>query len=127
VALITALMLLMGYKIREDFKWEKERILLRIDHGLSSAADFVARGSFYAQQKMWAMAAIHLQRAAGLLPFDPDPRLALAAAYLRLKRFDRVAEILAHVERTAPGDPRIGKLRALLDELRPAESAPGSA
>jgi tetratricopeptide (TPR) repeat protein len=127
VALITALMLLMGYKIREDFKWEKERILLRIDHGLSSAADLIVRGNFYTQRKMWAMAAIHLRRAAGLMPFDPDPRLALAGAYLRLKRFDRVAEILAHVERLAPGDPRIGKLRALLDELRPAESAPGSA
>jgi tetratricopeptide (TPR) repeat protein len=127
VALTTALMLVMGYKIREDFKWEKERILLRVDPGLSSAADLIVRGNFYAQQKMWAMAAIHLRRAAGLLLFDPDPRLALAAAYLRLKRFDRVAEILAHVERIAPGDLRIGKLRALLDEVRPTENAPGSA
>ena len=121
VALITALMLLMGYKIREDFRWEKERIFLRVDHGLSSGADFIARGNYYAQHQMWAMAAIHLRRAAGLLPFDPEPRLALAVAYLQLERFERAAEILTHVERFAPGDPRIESLRGLLDELRAAQ------
>jgi tetratricopeptide (TPR) repeat protein len=127
VASITALMLLMGYKIREDFKWEKERILLRIDPSLSSGADYIARGSYYAQHRMWTMAAIHLRRAAGLLPFDPDPRLALAAAYLRLKRFERAAEVLALVERIAPGDPRIESMRALLDELRVAQNPSQSA
>ncbi len=121
VALATATMLLMGFKIRDDFKWKENRILLRADRGLSSATDFMIRGDFYGQHKMWAMAAIHLRRAVAFSPNDPDYQMALARAYLRLKRYDHVARILEHVRGIIPGDPQVAKLQALLDDMRAAD------
>ncbi|MEE8392416.1 MAG: hypothetical protein V3S14_16680 [Anaerolineae bacterium] len=126
VALIAAVMLLLGYKIRDDFKWKEERILLRIDRGLSNVTDFMVRGDFYAKQNMWAMAVIHLRRAAGFVSNDPDCQMTLALAYLRLKRYDRVAQILEKVQGIIPGDPEVEKLQTLLDDMRSADLA-GSA
>lgn len=123
IALIAVMLLLMGYKIRDDFKWKEERILLRADRGLSNATDFMVRGDFYAQHKMWAMAAIHLRRAVAFSPDDPDCQMALAGAYLRLKRYDHVARILEHVRGIIPGDPQVEKLQALLDDMRAADLA----
>ena len=121
IALIAAMMLLLGSKIRDDFKWKEERILLRADRGLGNATDFVVRGNFYAQHHMWAMATIHLRRAVAFAPDDVDTQMALAGAYLRLKRYDHAARILEHARGIIPGDPQVEKLKALLDDMRGAD------
>jgi Flp pilus assembly protein TadD len=121
IALIAATMLLSAFKIKDDFTWKKERILLRVDRGLSNAVDFMVRGDFYARRNMWAMTAIHLRRAAAFLPNDPSCQITLAAAYVRLRRTDRAAQILEQVRGIVPNDPRVAQLQALLDEMRSAE------
>jgi tetratricopeptide (TPR) repeat protein len=121
---LALLRLLLVFQIEDDFQWEKRRLVLGIDRGLASGADFVIRGDFYAKRKMWAMAAIHLQRAVGWMPTDPGSRMALAVAYIRLKRYDRAAQTLAEASRISPGNPRVAELTALLDELRSAGSSP---
>jgi hypothetical protein len=118
IALIATVMLLLGVKIGDDFKWKEKRIFLRLDRGLANATDFMVRGDFYAQHKMWAMTLIHLRRAAAFLPNDPGCHIALAGAYLRLKRYDRVAQILEKIRAITPDDPRIGELQTLLDDIR---------
>jgi hypothetical protein len=97
-------------------------MVLSADRGLASGADFLIRGDFYAKQKMWGMAALHLQRAISWMPQDISSRAALTAAYLRLKRYGQAARLLAEIRSMAPGDPRTDKLQALLDEMRAAET-----
>ncbi len=117
---LTLLRLLLTFRVEDDFQWEKRRIVLRLDRGLASGVDFMARGDLYAKRKMWAMAVIHLRRAAGLLPDQLDCRLALAVAYIRLNRYDRAAQTLEGARRISPHNPRIKELGGLLDELRSA-------
>jgi hypothetical protein len=110
--------LIFVFNLGDDFRSERRRILLRLDPGLGSGTDFLARASFYNKQKMWAMAAIHVRRAAALLPERSDCHMALAVAWARIKRYDSADKALAEARRVAPTDPRIEQLRALLDELR---------
>lgn len=110
--------LIFVFNLGDDFRWERRRILLRPDPGLSSGTDFLARASSYNRQKMWAMAAIHLRRAAALLPERSDCHMALAVACARIRQYDLADKALAGARRVAPTDPRLERLRALLDELR---------
>ena len=116
-AFLAFLMLLLAFRLEDDFKMDRKRLLLRFDRGLGSAADFLAQGNFYARQKMWAMAAIHLRRAVSLVPARLDSRLALIVAYTNLKRYDLVTRELAVAERISPGDSRVEELRELVDSL----------
>ena len=115
--------LLLVFQLEDDFAWKGRRILLRLDRGLSRGADFLARGSFYAKRRMWAMAAIHLRRAVGSLPGRLDCHTALAIAYIRLEYYDRAARALAEASRISPGDTRVEELRGVLDKLRSGASS----
>ncbi len=64
---------------------------------------------------MWAMAAIHLRRATSHMPHQIDPYLALAAAYLNLKRYDLAADALEEARRIAPNDPQVERLTTVLN------------
>ena len=116
--------LLLVFQVEDAFQWDRRRIVLCIDRGLSSSVDFVIRGDHYAKRKMWAMVAIHLRRAAGMLPNEPECRVALALAYIRLKRYERAAQVLAEAGRISPANPRVGNLRVLLDEMCPTGNQP---
>ena len=120
---MAAVKLLFVFQLEDDFTWEKRRILLRLDEGLSGGIDFLARGNFYAKRKMWALAALHLRRAVGSLPRRLDCYSALAVAYIRLEYDDRAARILAKASRISPGNPRVEELKGLLDELRSSDSS----
>ena len=122
-AVLALAKLLLVFQIEEDFQWERRRILLRTDGGLSSGFDFLARGDFYAKRKMWALAAIHLRVAAGKMRSQLDCYTALAVAYIRLKRYDRAARTLAQASRISPNNPRVEQLTDLLDQLRTAGSS----
>jgi len=112
------LMFLLAFRLADDFKVDRKRMLLRFDRGLGSAADFLAQGNYYARQKMWAMAVIHLRRAVSLIPSRLDSRMALIVAYTKLKRYDLAARQLAEAERISPGDSRVEELWGLVDSLR---------
>jgi tetratricopeptide (TPR) repeat protein len=119
---LALLRFLLVLQIEDDFRWDKSRLLLGIDRGLASGTDFVIRGDFYAKRKMWAMAVLHLRQAAGLSPNDAECHMALAVAYLRLKRYERAEQVLKRVQGIAPGDPQVEKLQALLEDMRAAAS-----
>jgi hypothetical protein len=114
--------LLLVFRLEDDFAWERRRIVLRLDRGLSLGADFLARGVHYAKRRMWALAAIHLRRGIGALPRRLDGYTALATAYIRLKRYDRAARTLAEASRINPGAPRVEELKRVLDSLRSGAS-----
>lgn len=113
--------LYLVFQVEADFQWERRRFVLHLDRGLSSGTDFIIRGNLYNQRKMWAMAAIHLRQAAGLLPNDPDCHLALTVAYLRLNQYEQAVQALDRVKSIIPGDPKVEKLQVLLDELHPSD------
>jgi tetratricopeptide (TPR) repeat protein len=116
------LMFFMLLQLEDDFFFDEKRILLRVDRSAKKGLDFLANGRRYMRRKMWAMAVIHLRRAASWLPDWIDSHLELAAAYLGLKRYDLAAKALAEARRINPDDPRIEELTALLDSLRSADN-----
>ncbi|MEA3338484.1 MAG: hypothetical protein U9R15_00820 [Chloroflexota bacterium] len=123
-AFFAFLMLLLVFRLEDDFKVEKRRILLRLDRGLGNVADFLTQGDLYARQNKWAMAAIHLRQAVGFAPGRPGPRIALAVIYIRLKRYDRAVRELDEVDRISPGVPRVEELRGLVHSLRSRDNPP---
>jgi hypothetical protein len=115
----------LAFQIYEDFFLPGQRVLFRLESTLVEGTDFLARADFYLDQKMWAMAAIHLQRAAFLLPNRLDCRLALATAYIRCRRYGLAAQVLEDARRISPGDARVRELEGLLSQLG-GEAEPGS-
>jgi hypothetical protein len=119
IGIILALVrFVMIFSLEDEFILQRRRILLETDRGLGSYADFLARADFYNKRKMWALAALHLRGATGYVSDRLDSRLALAVAYIRLKRSDLADRELAEAERISPDDPRIEKLAALVAEMR---------
>jgi hypothetical protein len=116
-ALLAVLKGYLAFQIYEDFFLPGRRVLLRLDSTLVEGADFLARADFYLDQKMWAMAAVYLQRAAFLLPNRLDCRLALATAYIRCRRYGLAARTLEDAGRISPGDARVRELEGLLNQL----------
>ncbi len=112
------LMLLLAFQLEDDFKVEKRRILLRLDRGLGNVADLMAQANLYSRQNMWAMAAIHLRQATGFAPGRPGPRLALAVAYTRLRRYDLALLELEEAGRISPDNPRVKELESIVNDLR---------
>jgi tetratricopeptide (TPR) repeat protein len=120
--ILAILMFFMLLQLEDDFFFDEKRILLRVDRSAKKGLDFLASGRRYMRRKMWAMAVIHLRRAASWLPDWIDSHLELAAAYLGLKRYDLAAKALAEARRLSADDPRIEELTALLDSLRSADN-----
>ncbi|MFL7791466.1 MAG: tetratricopeptide repeat protein, partial [Anaerolineae bacterium] len=114
----------MVFQIGGDFEWNRRRILLRIDRGLKSSVEYLMRADFYTKQKMWALAVVHIRSAQSLLPDRLDCHVALAVAYIRLKRYDLADRALLQAKRLAPGDPRLAELEALLDDMRSSAPVP---
>ena len=112
------------FQIGGDFEWNSRRILLRVDRGLKSSVEYLMRADFYTKQKMWALAVVHIRSAQSLLPDRLDCHVALAVAYIRLKRYDLADRALLQAKRLAPGDPRLAELEALLDDMRSSAPVP---
>jgi tetratricopeptide (TPR) repeat protein len=109
------LMFFLVLQLEDDFFFDEKRLLLRLDRDATNGPALLSSGRHYAKREMWAMAAIHLRRATGHIPHQIDPYLALAAAYLNLKRYDLAADALEEGERIAPGDPQVERLRTVLN------------
>ena len=115
IALVLALTrLVLVFQIEDDFLADDQRILLRPDRGVSDGVHFLQRGLYYARQKMWALAALHLREAIQLLPDHVDGQVALMLSYLKLGRPALAAEVLGVFEQNNPSDPRIAELSAAI-------------
>jgi len=121
--LVALARLMLAFQIQDDFALQKRRILFRLDPDVSSGPMILARGHDYAKRKMWAMAALHMRRAALAMPLEVNPRVALTLTYLRMKRYDKAARTLEDAKRIDPDDPHVTELQDLMDELRSGDRA----
>jgi tetratricopeptide (TPR) repeat protein len=110
-------------QLEDDFFLDERRLLLRQDRDATNGPALLDSGRRYARAGMWALAALHLRRAAGLLPHQIDPPLALCAAYLNLKRYAPAAEALERARRLDPEHPQVGRLASLLGRRRAGPAA----
>jgi hypothetical protein len=117
------LMFLLVLQLEDDFFFDEKRLLLRPDPDATNGPALLGSGYRYAKREMWAMAAIHLRRATSYMPHQIDPYLALAAAYLNLRRYDLAASATEEARRIDPNDPQVKRLTAILDSRRAAESS----
>jgi tetratricopeptide (TPR) repeat protein len=116
--------LMLAFQIQDDFAFERRRVLLQLDPDVRSGAMILARGHEYAKRKMWALAALHMRRAALAMPNQVSPHVALTLTYLRMKRHDLAAGALEDARRIDPDDPHVAELQDLLDELRSSGNVP---
>jgi Flp pilus assembly protein TadD len=117
-------MFLLVLRIEDDFFFNEARLLLRRDRDATNGPTLLESGRRYARRRMWAMAALHLSRAAGLMPQRIETHLSLSAAYLNLKRYDLAAGALGEARRIDPDDPQVRYLESLLAERRSGEASP---
>jgi tetratricopeptide (TPR) repeat protein len=122
--ILALLMFLLVLQIEDDFFFDDQRLLLRRDRDATNGPALLNSGQRYARRNMWALAAIHLRRATGLMPHQVEAHLALAVAYLNLKRYELAASVLAEARRISPGDPQVEHLASVLASRRAAESSP---
>jgi len=118
------LMFLLVIRISDDFFYDEKRLLLRFDRDATNGPALLDSGRRYARRAMWALAAIHLRRAAGLMPHQIDAHLALAVAYLNLRRYDLAAAALDEARRISPNDPQVEQLTGVLNSRRAAGRLP---
>jgi tetratricopeptide (TPR) repeat protein len=120
------LMFLLVLQLEDDFFFDEKRLLLRPDPDATNGPALLGSGYRYAKREMWAMAAIHLRRATSYMPHQIDPYLALAAAYLNLRRYDLAAGATQEARRIDPDNPQVERLTTILDSQRVAESSPAA-
>jgi tetratricopeptide (TPR) repeat protein len=97
-----------------DFAHDKRRILLRTDSDAIGAIALLDSGRRYAKRGMWALAALHLQRAVQMMPGELDYHLLLAGIYINLKRYELADKILTQAKRINPHDTQIERLAAIV-------------
>ncbi|MBN2007374.1 MAG: hypothetical protein JXA21_28765 [Anaerolineae bacterium] len=102
----------------DDFKTDRRRILLQVDKDIKNGVDYLFRGQTYAKNQMWALAAIHLRRAAAMLIYQADVQVALALACIHIREY-KLAEIaLQEAQRINPHEKQIAEVLALLHDRR---------
>ena len=116
VAVLTfaATPILLLLRIEEDFMVDYERYWCAPDKGIHSHSQFYQRGREYAREKMWAVAVVHFRRAAAGAPTMLAYHLALVAAYMGLKRYERAEYALREAQRLAPDNPKVQELSNLI-------------
>jgi hypothetical protein len=112
--ILVALRAILIFSIEDDFFSDDQRILLCPDRGVSDGTHFLQRGLYYARQKMWALAALHLREAVQFLPNQVDGQVALMLSYIKLGRPALAAQVLEVFEQSHPGDPRVVELGAAI-------------
>jgi tetratricopeptide (TPR) repeat protein len=107
---LAVLPLFFWASLHDDFKIDRKRIFCELDKSIKSHSAFYMHGRDYARQGMWTLAAIHFKRAVGAAPHMIAYHLALAAAYARLKRYERATSVLDEAHRLAPDDPKVHQM-----------------
>ena len=94
----------------DEFAWIERRLAAVLDPEADSPSALYTRGRKYANEGMWARAAVHWAKAVALSPGHPDYRLALASGYVALGQPEKAAEHLAQAQRIEPDNPQIPEL-----------------
>ncbi len=103
-------------QLGDDFKMDRRRMLLQVDQGITSGMAYLLRGRQYAAGKMWALAALHFRRAAGLMPYQTDAYIATAIACVHLKANMLARHALQQARDSNPNDAQIAEVMKLLEE-----------
>jgi len=119
-ALFALALIFIIFQTEDDFFSDERRVLIRVDPSAKNGIDLLNIGQHYMRQRMWGLAAVHLRRAAGRMPEMIDTHLALAAAYMNLKRYDRAARSLEDARRVNAEHPSLLELETMLGELTAA-------
>ena len=115
--------LTLTLNLEADFVKKQRRILLQVDRGVTEGLDFFSHGERYAAHGMWALAAIHLRRAAALLPGKPASHVALTRACLELGELTLAAHTLEGLRQMSPRLPELDALEAALGAAQARQSA----
>lgn len=94
----------------DEFAWVERRLAAVLDSDVDSHSALYSRGRKYADQGMWARAAVHWAKAVALAPGHPDYRLALASAYINLGQPEKAQEHLKEAGQIEPDNPQIPEL-----------------
>ena len=100
--------------IRNDFAYTEHRLFLRLDPKAQGINGFLRRGHQYAEQKMWALAALHLNRAVQMMPNSITGRAALAQACIKLKRYDLADQVLDNALQIDPHHAQLGEIKKIV-------------
>ncbi len=116
VVALSGLSLALLLRLYDHFSFQKRRFVLRLDDDVEgNEVGLWLRGRAYAQQKLWALAALHLHQAL-MLRETVEAYLVLAIAYINLARFELAEKVLNNARRVSPGNSRVDDLLALLHE-----------
>jgi tetratricopeptide (TPR) repeat protein len=88
----------------------RRRLRVVPDRGLNSAPLYQQRAEYYARRKMWALAAVHWQKAIARQPREPGYYKALGATQAQLKRYAQAVKTFRSGAELAPDDPEFTKL-----------------
>ena len=116
IVVLSTLSLVLLLRLYDHFSFQKRRLILRLDDDVvGSEVGLWLRGRAYAQQKTWALAALHLHHTL-MLEETVEAYLVLAVAYINLARFDLAERVLNNARRVSPGNSRVDDLLELLAE-----------
>jgi tetratricopeptide (TPR) repeat protein len=94
----------------------RRRLRVVPDRGLNSAPLFEQRAAYYGKRGMWALAAVHWQKAIARQPREPAYYKSLGATQARLGRYAQAVKTFRSGAELAPADPEferlIGSVRA---------------
>lgn len=116
--IMAVVILVLTLNLQSDFIKKQKRLLLQVDRGVTEGMSFFSHGMRYMEEGRWALAALHLRRAAALTPGKPAPQLELARACLRLDDFTLAAQALKNLRHMSPQLPGLAELEAELKEAQ---------
>lgn len=115
---LAMVMVWLVFQMESDFFGEKRRIVLRRDKDAKGMASLMESGHRYGRQNIWGLAALHFRQAAWQASRDIGPHLALAVAYINLKRFDLAEKALNNARSIDPNDIKVESLTEELERVR---------
>jgi tetratricopeptide (TPR) repeat protein len=119
IGLATGLVqLLITVHLWRDFMFQTRRIRLEVASSLKDHSNLYLTARDYAQQGMWAAAAIHLRRAVARKSDELTYHLALATAYLNIRRYDLAGRVLESAEQVWPQSSQVRGLKEKLVAAR---------
>jgi hypothetical protein len=98
-----------------DFTFKEYRLQLKVDRDAKTHMTLFISGREYSKLRMWGLAAIHLRRAVAADFNNPSYQLALAVAYMNIKREDLAEKALAQAEKL---DPQAGEIWRRRQQLK---------
>ncbi len=110
----------------KDFSFVTGRFSFTIDSSATNATSLFLSARQYARQGMWGKAVIHLRRAVLKNAGNISYRLALIAAYINLKRYDRAAQTWQDAHRLAPDNAKLAELQTILNKMQRTTHDPNS-